>query len=97
MNKKEALTKSRSVCSRQEQCHQDILNKLSNWDVSKSDSEQILEILEQEGFIDHSRYATSFANDKLKFNGWGKIKIRWMLRQKEDTGRNYRQHTLSHR
>jgi regulatory protein len=83
MNKKEALTKSRSICSRQEQCRQDILVKLSNWDVSETDSEQILEILEQEGFIDLSRYATFFANDKLKFNRWGKIKIRWMLRQKD--------------
>jgi len=83
MNKKEALIKSQAICSRHEQCRQDILFKLSNWDVSETDSEQILEILEQEGFIDHSRYATSFANDKLKFNRWGKIKIRWMLRQKE--------------
>jgi len=83
MNKKEALIKSQAICSRHEQCRQDILFKLSNWNVSETDSEQILEILEQEGFIDHSRYATSFANDKLKFNRWGKIKIRWMLRQKE--------------
>jgi regulatory protein len=83
MDKKKALTKARDICSRQEQCKQDILFKLSKWDVSESDSEQILRILEQEGFIDHIRYATSFISDKLRFNKWGKIKIRWMLRQKE--------------
>ena len=83
MNKKEALSKIRSICSRQEQCRQDIIFKLSKWDISEPDSEQILETLEHEGFIDNSRYAFSFANDKFKFNRWGKIKIRWMLRQKE--------------
>jgi regulatory protein len=83
MNKKEALSKTRSICSHQEQCRQDILVKLSKWEVSESDSEEVLENLEREGFIDHSRFAGSFANDKLKFNKWGKIKIRWMLRQKE--------------
>jgi regulatory protein len=83
MDKKEALIKIRSICSRQEQCRQDILVKLSKWDMSESDSEKIVQILEKEGFVDHTRYASSFANDKLKFNKWGKIKIRWMLRQKE--------------
>jgi regulatory protein len=83
MDKKEALIKIRSICSRQEQCRQDVLIKLSKWDVSDSDSEKIIQILEKEGFVDHNRYAGSFANDKLKFNKWGKIKIRWMLRQKD--------------
>jgi regulatory protein len=83
MDKKEALIKIRSICSRQEQCRQDILVKLSKWEVDESDSEKIAEILEKEGFVDHTRYASSFANDKLKFNKWGKVKIRWMLRQKE--------------
>lgn len=83
MDKKEALSRIRSICSRQEQCRQDIFVRLSKWDVSESDSEQIAEILEKEGFVDHTRYASSFANDKLKFNKWGKVKIRWMLRQKE--------------
>ena len=83
MDRKEALAKIRSICGRQEQCRQDILGKLSKWDVSEADSEWILEILEKEGFVDHTRYARSFANDKLKFNKWGKVKIRWMLRQKE--------------
>jgi regulatory protein len=83
MDKKEALAKIRSICSRQEQCRQDILVKLSKWAVSEADSEKILEILEKEGFVDHTRYAGSFANDKLKFNKWGKIRIRWILRQKE--------------
>lgn len=82
MDKKDALLKTRDICSRQEQCRQDIFFKLSKWDVSESDSEQILDILEHEGFIDHSRYAGSFVSDKFKFNRWGRIKIRWMLRQK---------------
>jgi regulatory protein len=82
MNKKEALSKVRSICARQEQCRKDILLKLSKWDISESDSEQILDSLEQEGFIDHLRYSKSFTVDKFKFDRWGRIKIRWMLKQK---------------
>ncbi len=88
MNKKEALSKVQSICARQEQCRKDILLKLSKWDISESDSEQILDSLEQEGFINHLRYSKSFTVDKFKFDRWGRIKIRWMLRQKgipEDT------------
>ncbi len=91
MNKKDALIKVRAICSHQEQCRQDILAKLSKWEVSEPDSEKIMQILEKEGFVDHNRYASSFANDKLKFNKWGRVKIRWMLRQKdisEDTIEN---------
>lgn len=82
MNKKEALSKVQSICSRQEQCRQDISLKLSKLDIGESDANQILDILEQEGFIDHGRYARSFVMDKFKLNKWGRIKIRWMLRQK---------------
>lgn len=82
MNKKEALNKARSICARQEQSRHDIILKLSKWDVSENDIDQILETLEKESFIDNVRYAKSFIVDKFKFNKWGKIKIRWMLRQK---------------
>ena len=32
--------------------------------------------------IDETRYASFYTNDKFKFNKWGKIKIRYSLKQK---------------
>jgi len=85
MDYREALSRSQSVCSRQEQCVQDMYIKLDRWGVNDSDIEKIIKQLEKEGFINELRYAASFARDKFKFNKWGRIKISWMLRQKKIT------------
>ncbi|KPK87633.1 MAG: hypothetical protein AMS27_01875 [Bacteroides sp. SM23_62_1] len=82
MNPKEALTLAQSICSRQEQCRQDILSRLEKWGVNESAAEKIVKQLEKDNFIDETRYASSYVRDKIKFNKWGKIKICWMLRQK---------------
>ncbi len=82
MDSKEALIRAQSVCSRQEQCIQDMYIKLDKWGVTESDFDKIIKQLEKEGFIDELRYAVSYARDKFKFNKWGRIKIAWMLRQK---------------
>jgi regulatory protein len=83
MNRTEALNRAYSICARQEQSRQDIGSKLKKWDVSEADIEYIISALEKEGFIDLLRYAKAFTVDKFTLNKWGKIKIRWMLRQKE--------------
>jgi regulatory protein len=83
MNRTEALNRAYSICARQEQSRQDIGSKLKKWDVSEADIEYIISALEKEGFIDLLRYAQAFTVDKFTLNKWGKIKIRWMLRQKE--------------
>jgi regulatory protein len=82
MEPKEALTRAQSICSRQEQCRQDIFSRLEKWGISEPDVIKIVQKLEKDGFINEERYALSFARDKVKFNKWGKIKISWMLRQK---------------
>ena len=82
MEPKEALTRAQSICSRQEQCRQDIFIKLGKWGLNESDALKIIKQLEKDSFIDEMRYAVSFVQDKMKFNKWGRIKISWMLRQK---------------
>ena len=80
---KEALTRTQAICSRQEKCKKDILEKLSRWGVSEEKAEQIIKQLEKEGFLDEARYAGNYARDKFKFNKWGRIKITYMLKQKQ--------------
>ena len=36
----------------------------------------------EQGYIDESRFARAFVNDRFRFNGWGRIKIAHQLRLK---------------
>ena len=82
MDKKVALNKLKNTCSRQEKCSSDILKKLNDWEFNNTDSDKILQQLIKDKYVDDKRYAESFANDKIKFNYWGKIKVAYALRQK---------------
>jgi len=78
-----ALKRAAALCSSQEQCSSHIREKLTSWKVSDSDAERIIDLLKKEKFLDDQRYATFYVRDKFRFNGWGKVKLRVMLRQKE--------------
>ena len=82
MDKKIALKKLMSSCSKQEKCNFDILKKLNEWGFSDSDAGKILQQLINDKYVDDKRYAIAFANDKIKFNFWGKIKVAYVLHQK---------------
>lgn len=86
MEYKTALHKAQQICSRQEKCVFDILQKMQNWQVDESDQEKIIRLLKEENYIDEKRYTFSFVKDKLKFNHWGKVKIRYHLIQKHIDG-----------
>ena len=83
MEYKVALKRAAALCSRQEQCSSYIKEKLNSWKVSDEDAEQIINLLVKEKFLDDQRYSTSYVRDRFRFNGWGKIKLTVMLRQKE--------------
>jgi regulatory protein len=79
---KEALQNLRRLCSKQEKCPADLLGLLKRWGVDHDQHQDILDKLRAEGFLDEHRYATAFVRDKIKFEHWGVIKIRYYLRQK---------------
>lgn len=76
------LQRAAGLCSRQEQCTSHIREKLKSWNVNTEDEDQIIQKLTVEKFLDDGRYAGFYAKDKFKFNGWGRIRISHMLRQK---------------
>ena len=51
------------------------------WNLTE-EFENISQKLLAENFINESRYALSFANDKIKFSKWGKLKVMYNLRMK---------------
>ncbi|NMM46784.1 regulatory protein RecX [Marinigracilibium pacificum] len=82
---KEALVKYSRYCAMREVCSSDIRKKLLNdkkLGLSKAQTNKIIDILIDEGFINEERFAAAFVNDHYKFNKWGRIKIKYMLNSK---------------
>ena len=77
-----ARLKMATLCARSEQCEDDILKKLRNLGLSFSDAKDIVNNLKIEKFIDHRRFASNFAHDKVKFAYWGPRKIKAALAAK---------------
>lgn len=69
-------------CARQECCRRDIEKKLRETPLSDEECEKVLDQLENDGFIDHKRYARAFVHDKLEYDRWGRLKIAQALRLK---------------
>jgi len=82
-NYKEALNKAANLCSRKEKCASDIEKKISGWGLTPEESDQGIDWLVENKFIDNERFARFFVRDKFRFNRWGKIKIAHALRQKQ--------------
>ena len=83
MNYKQALSRAQSLCSQQEKCRHDIHEKLVKWEIREMDMDKILDKLEADKFIDEQRFAEFFTRDKFRLNKWGKIKISFLLKQKQ--------------
>lgn len=76
------LHRAASYCSGAEHCIQDVRKKIEAAGLTQEESERIIARLLKEKFIDESRFAKSFVNDKLRFNKWGSIKIGYELQKK---------------
>ncbi|MFZ5940989.1 MAG: regulatory protein RecX [Bacteroidota bacterium] len=83
MEYKEALDRAARLCSSQEYCISDITRKLESWGLDPGNIKKASNWLIKEKFIDEERYATYFVRDKFRLNKWGKLKIRYALRQKQ--------------
>lgn len=79
LTKDVALLRMADLCARSEQCASEIMTKLRAKGLSAQDICDIIDNLTARGFIDERRYARSFTRDKVRFAGWGRLKIRAML------------------
>jgi len=77
------LEKARRYCLRGEKCRNDLQKKLFQWQIPSQLHETIINTMIDERFIDESRFARSFVNDKCYLSKWGKIKIRYALSGKQ--------------
>jgi regulatory protein len=74
----------RGLCSRREHCVEDIRQKALNLlDGDAALAAEVVETLMKERYVDDLRYASAFARDKSSIQGWGEVKIRYMLSAKK--------------
>lgn len=77
-----ALVWATSRCAQRECCRLDIRKKWREGGLDDATCDRLLDRLEDEGFIDESRYARAYILDKVELDHWGRIKITQALRLK---------------
>jgi len=80
---KKVLEALQAQCVKREYCISDIRRKaVERMEGDRAQAEEIVESLIADRFVDDARYAAFFAREKSSINGWGSVKIRYMLRSK---------------
>ncbi|MCS6929534.1 MAG: RecX family transcriptional regulator [Saprospiraceae bacterium] len=69
-------------CARRERAPSEVRRQIAQWELSETEARALWEHLRRERFVDEQRYARAFAADKLRLEGWGRLRIRQALRQK---------------
>jgi len=79
----QALQKLRHYCAYQERCHSEVRNKLFNLGIFKNEHDAIIATLIQEDYLNELRFAIAFAGGKFRLKQWGRIKIKYELKNKQ--------------
>ena len=79
----QAFQKGKHFCSYQERCHTEVKEKLYGFGLNKQAVEMLLSRLIEEDYLNEERYAQQFAGGKFRMKQWGRIKIKYELKQKK--------------
>lgn len=79
----QALLKIKSYCAYQERCHSEVKEKLYSYGLHKNEVEEIVSKLIEENYLNEERFAVHFAGGKFRIKKWGKVKIKYLLKQKQ--------------
>ena len=83
MEEKKVLERLQRQCVRMESCTSDLYRKaLKAMEGDAEAASRIVASLLEDRFVDDRRYAAAFAREKSSLQGWGPVKIRFMLRGK---------------
>ena len=83
LTKEQALQKLKQYCAYQERCHSEVKEKLYNLGVWKKDRDEIIAALIEENYLNEERFAIAFAGGRFRIKQWGRVKIRFELKQKQ--------------
>ena len=80
---KKALLKAEKYCVYQERSQQEVRDKLYSFGLHRKEVENLIAELITSGFLKEERFAHAFAGGKFRMKGWGRIKIKLALKQKD--------------
>ncbi len=83
LTKEQALQKLKHYCAYQERCHSEVKEKLYQLGVWKKDHDEIMAALIEENYLNEERFAIAFAGGKFRVKQWGRVKIKYELKQKQ--------------
>ena len=83
MTKEQALQKIKHYCGYQERCHSEVKEKLYSYGLWKKDVETLISQLIEENYLNEERFAELFAGGKFRMKQWGRVKIKYELKQKQ--------------
>ena len=83
LTKEQALQKLKHYCGYQERCHSEVKQKLYDLGVWKKDHDEIISTLIEEGYLNEERFAIAFAGGRFRIKQWGRVKIKYELKQKQ--------------
>jgi regulatory protein len=79
----QALQKLKHYCAYQERCHSEVKEKLYSLGVWKRDHDEIIATLIEENYLNEERFAMAYAGGKFRVKHWGRVKIKYELKQKQ--------------
>jgi len=79
----QALPKLMQFCAYQERCHSEVKEKLYSYGVYGEDADLIIGKLIEENYLNEERFAIHYAGGKFRMKQWGKVKIKFALKQKQ--------------
>ena len=83
LTKEQALQKLKHYCAYQERCHSEVKEKLYSLGVWKKEHDEIIATLIEENYLNEERFAIAFAGGKFRMKQWGRVKIKYVLKQKQ--------------
>jgi regulatory protein len=83
LTKEQTLQKLKHYCAYQERCHRDVRDKLYELGVWKKDHDEIIATLIEENYLNEERFAIAYAGGKFRVKQWGRVKIKYELKQKQ--------------
>lgn len=82
LTKEQALQKIKHFTGYQERCHQEVKDKLYSFGLYSKQVEELIAQLIEGNYLNEERFAERFAGGKFRMKQWGRIKIRYELKQK---------------
>lgn len=79
----QAMQKIKQYCAYQERCHLEVKEKLYTYGLFKQQVEELLSRLIEEDYLNEERFAIQFAGGRFRLKQWGRVKIKYALKQKQ--------------